>query len=218
MITNPIYKGLARKIAMLFCEAAASPPVCTESIKQRIISSFNNVTFEYFLANLTKGRYVIMRYYNWRQGSNCRDKIISVEFIDVITGNRVNGNWQYISADCENKSYYWPDLNHLVSVYNHVMLDTPIESGTNADIGKPRLIYSPNATPSYNVSYIPGSVPGGGGSGGGGNILPKVPVVPPGEPEPEIAVQSAGFDFEGLLKNPAVLIGAAAAIYFLVIK
>jgi len=209
MITKAEYKLLLNEIAKQFCTNAENPLTCAIAVKSSINKFFDNGSFEYFLNHLSPGRYVTLKYSNWRQGSNCRDKIITVTFRDVITGEVGSGTWRYTSENCESKSYYYPDLNTLIGRYGHTLLDVPIKSNSSSDIGRERLIYSPSARPSYNISLVPP----------GKNPLPKdPPYMPPGAPAPTApgTGDPGGLeDLFSILSNPIVLGAIAVGGYFI---
>ena len=213
MITNNQYKIIAGQIAKLFCNTDA---ICEASVKERILTNFNNETFAIFLSAIQYGRFYILKYSNWRvHNNNCRNMAITANLTDAITGEVKISEWYYDNADCGNYQWYYPDLNTLISRKGFQLIDAPIKNKLTAEIVKPRLIYNKNAA-SYGITYTPPS-PGGGGGGG---VVVTPPSLPPGLPpvEPIQTPVGSSFDIKSLLENPIVLIGIGVAAYFLLIK
>ena len=215
MITNPQYKLMAGQIAKLFC---TTDIICTAAMRQRIITNFNNGSFETFLTNIQYGRFYILKYSNWRVHNNhCRNMAITANLTDAITGEAITEEWYYDNENCGDKQWYFQDLNHLLTRYGNTLIDAPIANVTTPEIVKPRLIYNENK-PGYGITYSPPSAGGGGGGGGGGGITPKPKQPqPPPQTLPTIP-EPGGFDFGGLLKNPIVLIGGAVVLFLLMKK
>ena len=213
MITNPSYIILAREIAEIFCEGGANQSICIISVKQRIIESFTDQTFEYFLANIQKGRMYMLQLRNWHQGTNCRHMAIDSYYTDVLTGAETHSAITYTARNCTDKHYYYPDLNHAMK-QRVTVLDPLITANTNAEVTRKRLVYAPGA-PSYNIVFT------NQGGGGTPKIIPKPPAhpTPPGgTPTLQAAPGEDGNILEGVLEvlsNPIVLAGLGVGIYFL---
>lgn len=209
MITNSDLKIILNAVTRDLCKNANSPLPCMIQLKQRFNKFFNNETFNFFVNHMREGRYQIIKFSNWRQGSDCRQKYIDVKFTDLVDQTVSNGTWNYTSRNCEDKSYYYPDLNWTISHYNHVLLDVPIKSKNNSDITRERLIYSPGARPNLNLELVPQ----------GQNTPPNLPAPPqepiPGEPGGPGAPEGAGDDLLKILTNPIVLAGLAVGGYFI---
>jgi len=209
MITNANKKIILNAVATELCKNSSSPLPCSIQIKERFNRFFNNETFEFFINHMNMGRYQILKMSNWRQGSPCYKKYIDVQLTDLVDQTTTNGTWNYESRDCENKSYYYPDLNWVIGHYNHLLLDVPIKSNNSSDISKERLIYSVGARPNLNIQLVPpGSnpipnIPGGGGS------------TPPVVPDPSMPMSGGSEDLLNFLKNPIVLAGIAVGGYFI---
>jgi hypothetical protein len=212
MITNNQYKIISGQIAKLFC---GTDPICAISVKERIITNFNNETFTIFLTNIQYGRFYILKYSHWTAKSNCRNMKINVTLTDAVTGEITRGYWEYDNRNCGNEQYYYPDLNTLISRRGYQLIDPPIKDNSTPEITKPRLIYNAKSE-SYGITYVPPT--GGGGGGGGVTITP--PYTPPSLPPaitPDAPAQG-GFDIKSMLENPIVLIGIGVAAYLLLIK
>lgn len=216
MIINPQYKLIANQIAKLFCNTDV---ICQGAVRQRIYSNFDDQSFEFFLQNIEVGRFYLLRYSNWRVHNNqCRKMAITANLTDAITGEIITDEWYYDNANCNEKQWYYPDLNNLMKKNNRTVLSPLIQNKTTTEITKVRLIYSPNK-PSYGITYTP-PVPGGGGSGGGVQITPPKGSPPAGSPPasiPDMPIQS-GFDIKGLFENPIVLIGVGLLAVYLIMK
>lgn len=207
MITNVPYKLIAGQIAKIFC---STDTICAASTKERIITNFNNETFAIFLQNIQYGRFLILRYSNWRAKTHCRNMVINVTLTDAITGEIKTGFWEYDNDNCQEKQYYYPNLNTLISRNGYQLIDPPIKDKTIYEITKPRLIYNKNAK-SYGITYTPPE-PGGGGGG----VVIKPPVTPPVNQPSEPTQTPNNFDVKSLLENPIILIGGAIVLYMLI--
>jgi hypothetical protein len=208
MILNVQYKTYARQIANVFCKTDV---LCSESVYQRILNYFTNATFEHFLQNISTGRYYILKYSNWHTGNTCRDMLIDVRLTDVVTGTVQTGYWNYTNQNCDDKKFYYPDLNSLINKFHYTLLDAPIMNKNNSEITKERLVWNRNAN-SYGITFVP---PTGGGGGGQITPTPNQPI----EPILNTPVsKEAGFNLESITSNPYLLGGALAVLFFYFMK
>ena len=210
MITNNDYKILAKQIAVLFCEDQQNKTLCESSVEERILSSFNDISFKYFLEHILRGRFYMLQLRNWHTGSNCRELWIDVYYKDVITGSETQSAWHYTAQDCGSKQYYYPDLNYLIRK-SYTLIDPPITSKNNSDVTRPRLVYSPGA-PSYNIVFVTQTP-------GGSPAPPKITIAPdPGgsvmPSAPQVKTTGGGI-IEFLLSNPLLIAGGALGIYLI---
>ena len=216
MITNPTYKKLAGDIAQIFCSSQQNNELCINSVQERILSSFNDTTFKYFLENIQKGRMYILKLSNWHSGNNCRQVYIDVKYTDVLTGIEKTGYWYYTAENCQEKQFFYPDLNNQINKH-FVLLDPPITSKQNSEITRGRLVYSPGAT-SYNIVF---TNTGGGGTPAPPKIVVNTPIdpinnLPGGSPSaPQMKTAGGLDDLFNFLSNPIVLLGLGVAGYYI---
>lgn len=210
MITRADLKNIAGEIANIFCQNNVAPSVCSQGVKQRLVSTFNNDTFLFFLENIQYGRFYLLRLSNWNVVGQCHEMGIQANYTDVVTGQKINVSWRYTTDNCNNQFRY-QDLNYVIqNTMGMTFLSAPISSNQNSDVGATRLIYKPSA-PSYGIVYVPSNPPGG-------IIVPEPvnPPTPPPTPVPEAPMQGdPGGDLLNILTNPVVLAGLAIGGYFI---
>jgi len=208
MVSNSLYKSYCNQIAKLFCVENSNKVLCEASLSSRLIQYLDDATFPYFLAKLESGRQYIT---NVEQLQNKGFRIVVT---DLITGLRQTAWWDH--------AWNLPYLSKIPSImlshqFNIISANKTFDNENWSDF---RITHNP-IKKNYGITFIPntppGYVPPGGGGGyvppgGGGTIIKTPPTQIP-------ATAASGFNFEEILNNPIILIGAGLlAIYFIMKK
>lgn len=207
MITDSNKLALLNQIAKLFFP---SDLIGQGSAFIRMKTNLDNDSFDYFISNLTQGRYYIFEITKVVHQTTRTGVITIIEnrFTDLITGAKGTGGFTIPTTLYANGKW-----NEIFSRNNPPMIllrDYLINNLSGF------LVYSPQST-SYNVAYVPADPTGGGSGSGsgsgsytGGTVIVKQPVV--NQPNPVMApVENIGsLDFSKMIL-PLV---AIAGVYF----